>query len=114
MVAAFDAGDAVLDMVLEDDPGGAVQGRAHRRQLHQHLGAVAPLLHHALDGLEVADGAGQAVDHRLGLGVVVMVDVRPLVAVRVLMAVDMLRLGLMGVDMAVAVVVVVEISFVFH
>ena len=101
-------------MVLEDDPGGAVEGRAHRRQLYQYLGAVAPVLHHALDGLQMPDGAGQAVDHGFGLGVVVVVDVLSLVAVGMRMAVGMLRLCLMGVDMAVAVVVVVEILFVFH
>ena len=76
--------------------------------------SFAPVLHHALDGLQMPDGAGQAVDHRLGLGVVVVVGVLPLVGVGVLVAVGMLRLQLVGVDMAVAMVVIIELLFVFH
>ena len=114
VVAAVYTGDAVLDVILEDDLRRAVERRAYRRKLHQHLGTVAPVLHHALDGLQMPDSAGQAVDHRLGLGVVVVVGVLPLVGVGVLVAVGMLRLQLMGVDMAVAMVVIIDLLFVFH
>ena len=46
-------------------------GAADRRQLDQDLGTVPALLHHGLDPLQVADGPGQTVDHRPGLGVAV-------------------------------------------
>ena len=107
MIAAFNPGDTVLDMVLEDDLRRTVQRRAHRRKLHQHLGTVAPVLHHVLDGFQMSDGTGQSVDHRFGLLVIVVVDVVPLVAVGVRMAVLMLRQQLVGVDMAVAMVVII-------
>ena len=61
----------MLQVVLQDHLAGVVDGAADRRQLDQDLGTVPALLHHGLDPLQVADGPGQTVDHRPGLGVAV-------------------------------------------
>ena len=84
-------------MVFQNDFCRAVERRAHRGQLHQHLRTVAPILHHALDGLQVPDRAGEAVEDRLGLGV--------RVAVRVVMLLPVLVD--VGVHDSVAVVVII-------
>ena len=63
--------DAVGDVVLEDDPAGAVQGGDHRRQLQQHLRAVLAPLHHFAHRLQVPLGPGQAIQNGLGLGMAV-------------------------------------------
>ena len=81
--ALHGVGQAVLDMVLQYDLGGVVEGGAHRGELDQHLGAVAPVLDHLAHGLEVAYRAREAVQNGLGLRVRVLV----LVAVRILHAV---------------------------
>ena len=102
-IGAVPVADAVLQMVLEDHAGRAAQRGADSRQLHQHLRAVTPVLHHALDGLKVADRPRETIEHRLGLGVHM--------AVRV--AVLLPGLDRMGVHMAVAVIVVIDFLFVF-
>ena len=77
-------GQTVIDVVLQDDLCGVVERRAHGRKLDEHLGAVASVLYHALDRLQVADRTGQAIDDRLGLRVGVRVRVCvPLAAVAV-------------------------------
>ena len=45
--------------------------------LNQHFGAVAPFLDHALDRLQMADGAREAVDHGLGIFVGMGVPAMP-------------------------------------
>ena len=92
-VAVVGAADAVLDMILQDYLGGIIERGAHRRKLDEHIGAVPPLLDHALHGLKVPDGAGKAVHDGLCL--------RMRMSVPVLMGV--------GVDVTVAVVVVVQL-----
>ena len=59
--------DAVFQMVLKDDFSGVVDGRAHRRNLHEHLRTISAILNHAPDGLQMADGAGKAVQNGLGV-----------------------------------------------
>ena len=44
---------------------GVVDVTADGGQLDEHLAAVIALFHHALDLVQVADGTGQTVDHRL-------------------------------------------------
>ena len=53
--------DAVLDMVLQNDLSDIIDGRAHGGDLDQNLRTVASILHHLLDRLQMADGAGKAV-----------------------------------------------------
>jgi len=70
--------NTVLQMILKDDLAGIVDGGAHGGNLNQHLGTVAAFLDHAFYGLQMADGAGEAVQHSLGVfvGMAVMtVDV---------------------------------------
>ena len=55
--------DAVPHMVLEDHLACAVQCGANGCQLDQDFGAVMPLLYHSLDLFQVADGAGQPIEH---------------------------------------------------
>ena len=52
-------------MILQDHLARIVDGRAHRCQLHQHLGAVVALFYHTLDLFQMTDGTGQTVHHRL-------------------------------------------------
>ena len=90
--------DTVLQVVLEDDLSGVVDGVFHRRQLDQDLGAVPVLLHHFLDALQVADGPGQAVGHPLDMlravGVAVSaVGVGNAVGVKIVVVVDLLAHG---------------------
>ena len=61
--------DAVLDMILQDYLGGIIERRAHRRKLDEHIGAVPPILDHALHGLKVPDGTGKPVHDGLCLRV---------------------------------------------
>ena len=77
-------GQTVVDVILQDDLCSVVERRAHGCKLDEHLGAVAPVLDHALDRLQMADRAGQPVDDRLGLRVGVRVRMGvPLAAVAV-------------------------------
>ena len=66
-------GETVLDVVLEDDLRGRIKCTSHGGKLDEHLGAIAAVLDHAADALEVADGAAEAVEHGAGLGVRVAV-----------------------------------------
>ena len=68
--------DAVLDMVLQNDLADVVDGRAHGGDLDQDLRAVASVLHHLLDRLQMADGAGKPVEHRLRVRVNMAVRAR--------------------------------------
>ncbi len=100
-------GNAVLQMILEDDAGSAVQRRANRGQLYQDLGTVPALLHHAFHGFQMADGPGQPVGHGLAL----LVDMAVL-AVAVLML-QMLAEAVLGgvlvtMENSVSMVVVIE------
>ena len=54
--------DAVVDVVLEDDPAHAGNGRVDGRQLDQDVAAVAAVFDHALDGFDVARNARQPVE----------------------------------------------------
>ena len=94
-------GHTVLQVILQDHLGGAAEGGSNRGQLDQHLGAVTPVLHHPLHRFQVADGPGQPVQHGLGLGMHVAVDM----AVLVLMV--------NGMTVHVAVSVVMKINFFF-
>ena len=62
-------GDAVLQVIFQNDLGRAAEGGAHRSQLDEHLGTVAAILDHALNRLQMSDRTGQAVEHCLCLGV---------------------------------------------
>ena len=97
-------GNAVLQMVFQDNFRRAVEGGAHRSQLHQDLGTIPAVLHHALDRLQVADGPGQAVQHRLGLGMAVAVAV----VMGVVMFMVVVMIVGMGVKHAVTMVMVIE------
>ena len=94
-VAMVSVADAVLDMILQDYLGGIIERRAHRRKLDEHIGAVPSLLDHALHRLEVPDGAGKPVHDGLSL--------RVRMPVTVLMSVGM------GVDVTVAMVMIVQL-----
>ena len=94
-VTMVSVADAVLDMILQDYLGGIIERRAHRRKLDEHIGAVPPILDHALHGLKVPDGAGKPVHDGLSL--------RVRMPVTVLMSVGM------GVDMTVAMVVIIQL-----
>ena len=95
---------AVLQMVLEDHPCGAAEGRTDRCQLHQYFRAVPPVLHHALDGFQMTDSPGQPVDHSFRLGVHMPVGV--------LMSV--LVFSRVGVNMTVTVVMVIDFLVFVH
>lgn len=62
-------------MVLQDELAGIVDGGPDGGNLNKHLGTVPAVLDHALDGLKMADGAGQAVQNGPGvfMGMVVAV-----------------------------------------
>ena len=59
--------DAVVDMVLQNNIAGAVDGGTDRGQLDQNFGAVPALLDHGLDRSEMTDGPGETVDYRLSV-----------------------------------------------
>ena len=105
-------GNAVLQMVFQDHLGGTVEGRAHRSQLHQDLGTIPAILHHALDRLQMADGPGQAVQYRLGLGV--GMTMRMLVAVVMFMVMTVFLAVGMGMEHAVAMVMIIEFFCLFQ
>ena len=65
------------NMILQDDLSGVVDRRLHCRKLYEHLAAVPPVLHHALDGFQVPDGTRDAVQHGFHMLRVVRVAVRP-------------------------------------
>ena len=52
----------VLDVILENEFPGVVDGGFHSGKLNQHLGAVLPVFHHSLDGFQMPDGAGETVE----------------------------------------------------
>jgi hypothetical protein len=56
IITAFHIAQTMLDMVLEDYLGGVVEGRPDGGKLDKHLGAVTPILHHALDRFKMAYG----------------------------------------------------------
>ena len=96
--------DAVLEMVLEDDFAGVVDGTAHGGDLDQNLGTVAAFLHHAAHGLQMADGAAEPVEY--GLGVLVGMGMAVgTVAVRVVMFVHIIMIVVMAVHVVVLVAV---------
>ena len=61
---------AVAHMVLEDDLAGFVDGGPNGCKLDQDFRAVVAFLHHPLYFFQMADGAGQTVDH----GLLIFVD----------------------------------------
>src|SRR5215204_1836863 len=61
------AAHARFQMVFQDEPGDAIEGGAHRRELDQHVGAGTSLLDHALDGRDVPARPGELVGHDLRL-----------------------------------------------
>ena len=63
------AGNAMLDMILEDYLRRVIERRAHCGKLYEHLGAVASILDHALDGFQMTYRTGKPVDDRLCLRV---------------------------------------------
>ena len=95
-------GHTVLQVILQNDLGRAAEGGTDHRQLDQHLGAVPPVFHHALDRFQVPDGQGKTVQHRFGLGVDVAVGMAVVMVVLVLHRV--------AVHMAVAVIVIIYFS----
>ena len=95
-------GDAVFEVILQDDLGCAAESGADRRQLDQYLGTVASVLDHALDRFEMPDRTREPVENRFRLGMGVGVAV-PL---------DMASVKVMGVYDAVAVIVIID--FVAH
>ena len=97
----------MLQVVFQDDLGGAAQRRANSGKLDQHLGAVASVLHHSFDGLKMSDGPGQTIDNRLGLRVGMAVIVP--VAVRSLMIVG----DEVAVNYTISVIVCIEF-FLLH
>ena len=74
-------GEAVLYVVLQDDLGRVVERAPDGGELDEHLRAVAPVLDHALDALEVAYRAAQPVHNRARLRVAVAVAVSYFAAV---------------------------------
>ena len=70
--------DTMLQMVFENDLADTIYRTAHRRKLHKHLAAVTALLHHALDGLQMADKPRHAVEHRFRLRMAVQMTMRML------------------------------------
>ena len=106
-------GDAVLQMILEYDAGGAVQSGTHGGKLHQNLGAIAPFLHHALYGFQMADSAGKAVHNGLALRVDVAVLAMRVLILQVLAQI-IVRLVLMAVEYSVSMVVIVKIFVVWQ
>ena len=103
--------DAVLQMILQNNAGGAIQGGSDGGELHQYLGTVAALLHHAFDGLQMPDGAGKPVHHGFALGV------NMTVFAVVVLTLEMLGeiipgLLLMTVEYSVSMIVIVKILIV--
>ena len=105
----------VLNVVLQNHLAHVVDGRAHRRNLHQYFRAVAPVFDHALDVLQMADGAGQPVDDGLGIRVRVAVAGRTRrVLVRMRLLGRMCVAGVVQVGDAVLMQIgVVVLQFVF-
>ena len=89
----------VTHVVFEDHFARVVQGGAHSRQLYQHLGAIIALFHHTLDLFQMANGPGQAVDHRflvfvnvvVAMGNAMGVEIGVVVAMIVVVVVRMIR-----------------------
>lgn len=54
--------DAVIQMFLQDQLGDPVDLTAHRRELYENIRTVLTALHHPLDGFQVADRLGKAVE----------------------------------------------------
>ena len=77
--------ETVTDMVLQDDAAHAAQRGADSGQLDQDFRTVTAVLHHALHRLQMSDGAGDSVEHRLrfGMGVRVAVVMFMLMLMRV-------------------------------
>ena len=77
LLVAFAGGinDAVLQMILKNHLAGIVNGGAHSGDLNKYIRAVAPVLNHASDRLQMADGAGKAVEDGLGVFVGMAVPV---------------------------------------
>lgn len=63
----------MLDMILDYELGGIVERGADGGDLHEDFGAVSPLFHHALDGLQMPYRAGKAIHNGLGLGMLMRV-----------------------------------------
>jgi hypothetical protein len=61
--------DAMTDVIPQNNLTDPVERGAHRRQLNQHLGTIAPVFHHSAYGGQMPDRAGQAVQNGFGLRV---------------------------------------------
>src|SRR5512134_3301516 len=57
--------DAVVDVVVEDLEGQALERRVHRGDLREHVDAVAVLLDHPLDPAHLTLDAMQSTDERV-------------------------------------------------
>ena len=84
---------AVAHVVFQDHLAGVVQGGTYRRQLDENLRAVVTLLHHPLHLFQVADGAGQPVQH----GLLIFVDMAMTVGNAMGVEIGMVMLVVMGV-----------------
>ena len=62
-------------MILQNDLACIIDGRFHCGKLDQNLAAVPAVLHHALDGFQMPDCPGKAVQYSLGLCMTVMMSV---------------------------------------
>ena len=104
-------------MVLEDDAADALDGAVDRRELHEHLAAVAPVLDHVLDGFEVADEPRHAVEHRLRLRVAVLMAVRAMCMVEhraIGQHMDMFRMSILSMMSIVLISIVLVHSLQYH
>jgi hypothetical protein len=66
--------NAVLQVILQNHFAGVIDGGAYGGNLNQYFGTVATFFDHALDRLQMADGAGKTVQN--GFGVFVVMAVR--------------------------------------
>jgi hypothetical protein len=106
-VVLFDrVDDTVADMVLHDDLAGIVDRVSDGRQLDQDIAAVLVPLDHSLDGFQMTDRPGQAIDHSCLF--LVTVDGMVMPAVRMGMTVGMIMV--MGVVMSVPLLMVMGVS----
>ena len=82
--------NTVLDVILQDDLSGVVDGGFYGRKLDQHFAAVSPVLHHPSDGFQMADGPAEPVQHSLRIGVHMFVAVHDHFTVFIDMCMSML------------------------
>lgn len=102
---AFGGGfnDAVLQMVLQDDLAGIVNSGAHSCNLYENFAAVPAFFYHPAHGLQMADGAGKAIQHGLGI------------LMGMMMAVVMVLMGMLdAVGMHIFMIVLMHVVFIVH